>query len=137
MRSRNWSVMASTTRGVMKPLFLITDVSTQCNSKFYQRSFFLQLRLVVQFKCEEEPALYKYFLTDPEWIIIKNIVVFLKPFVVATKLVSGSSHPTFASETLTYRWLIEQVKMISFFGLIFFISFFLFLISLLASFSIL
>lgn len=35
-RSRGWSVMASSTQGIMKPLCLITDVSTRWNSMYYQ-----------------------------------------------------------------------------------------------------
>lgn len=49
-RSRDWSLMTSTTRSIIKPLCLITYVAKQWNSKFYQLEHFVNLKTVVCFK---------------------------------------------------------------------------------------
>lgn len=105
--------MASSTRGIMKPLALITDFSTRWNSQYYQIAQFVQLKSVVFFKCEEDLILHKYRLTNYEWAVIEHRVVFLKPLEVATKLVGGSSYPTFSSAIPTYEWLIQQIERVS------------------------
>lgn len=111
-RARDWSVMASTTRGIMKPLTLITDVATRWNSKYYQLERFVLLKPVVKFKCDEDRQLHKYRLSDAEWDVIEHMIAFLKPFDVATKRVSSSSYPTFSEAMPTYEWLMDRLDLV-------------------------
>lgn len=112
-RSQDWSIMASTTHGIMKPLMLITDVSTRWNSKYYQLERFVHLKPVIRFKCDEDPILHQYKLSDAEWDVIEHMLVFLKPFDVATKRVSASAYPTFVEAMPVYEWLMARLEAVS------------------------
>lgn len=90
--SRDCKFMSSTIRGIMKPLWMITKVSTQWNWTYHHISWFFQLKLVVQFRCEEQMALHENCLSNCKWVVIEHMAVF-KPLTWLLNLSVGEIIP--------------------------------------------
>lgn len=99
---------------------LVHEVSTRWSSTHSSLARFIELRVVIEYQFNSNPALETFKLDHDEWLLVENLVEFLSPLAVVTKAIEGHLYPTFTVVMPDYQWLVDRLEKVCFFFFPFF-----------------